>query len=164
MMRARRILLSCMIMTSLSAFNSHAAGMAKWFLHNNSIPTLAPEEVESKPIVLAVVNTDTWLVSLLDLRSPGTSGATCFDGKASMEVTQGSPLKINGKFVKFQYACMGSIGIMQPKSPEGKKYLNEIALSGSAMKISLGEGDDLTFPASDIKDMKLKVEEAKKAM
>lgn len=152
------------IFLTLSYTPAIAGTLAQWQFPNNSTPVLAPVEGQDLPIELAVVNTETWLVSLLDLRKPGVRGATCYEGQVPDQITDGAPLKINDKFVKFKYVCMGTVGVMQPSSEKGKKYLNELALSGKEIIIYLGDNQKLTFPESDVGLMKAKALEAKTAM
>lgn len=152
------------IFLTLSYTPAIAGTLAQWQFPNNSTPFLAPEEGQELPIELAVVNTETWLVSLLDHRQPGVLGATCYEGQVPGLVTEGAPLKINDKFVKFKYVCKGTVGVMQPSSEQGKKYLNELALSGKKIIIILGNNQKLTFPESDVGLMKAKASEVKAAM
>lgn len=138
--------------------------LGKWVFWSNSGPVLYPMERDKFPIVLAVVNTKTWLISLIDMRKPGVPGATCFDGEATQGIDDVAPLKINGKYVKFKAVCLGQVGILQPSTESGKKYLNEATLSGGKVVVGLSDNDILTFPDSDVKDMKRRVSEINAAM
>ncbi|MEA9392646.1 hypothetical protein SJI19_19255 [Acerihabitans sp. TG2] len=161
MLRTAKITAAILILLSNHALSSE---LAKWVFPNNATPVLYPSEMSELPIELAVVNTDTWLVSLLDFRKPGVPGSTCYDGKISESIQTGAPIQINDKYVKFTYVCMGEIGVMQPLTDQGKSFLNELVLSGAEIKIIISENEKLTFPKSDIQAMKKKVSETKIAM
>lgn len=152
-----------LLSTSFSAFSSN---LAEWSYPTLSTPVLRPAGENPLPIELAVVNTDTWLVSLIDLRKPGVSGSSCYDGELSDKPEQGPALRINGKLVNFTYGCINKdgVGIMQPASEQGRSYLNSLALSGKEIEINLDEDQSLHYPASNVEDMKKRVAEMKSAM
>ncbi|WP_331842597.1 hypothetical protein [Pantoea agglomerans] len=163
-MKPARLVFFASILSFSMLTGAHGAELAQWQFPNNATPVLISKEGRELPIELAIVNSDTWLVSLLDLRKPGVSGSTCYDGQQSDKIEEGAPLKINGKFVKFKYVCMGKVGVMQPSTDQGKAYLNKLALSGKEIQIIFSESQTLNFPASDVEAMKRKVAEAKNAM
>ncbi|MCA5325968.1 hypothetical protein K1S64_10215 [Klebsiella pneumoniae] len=143
---------------------SSAENLAEWSFPSNNTPILYPKEVKDLPIGLALINSKTWLFSFLDMRKPNVPGSTCYGGGVSESVDEGSPIMINGKYLRFKYACMGDFGVMQPVTENGKVYLNELASSGNEINVVISDNEKLTFPKSDITAMKSRIEKTKNAM
>lgn len=137
--------------------------LAAWKFPTGSMPMLSPSEGPNYPVILAVVNNDTWLVSLLDMRSVDDPMSACGMEKTPKKIDI-PPVSVNGKYLKFISVCLDGYGILQPKTDAGKKYFNEVALSGNKVIVELNENYSLTYPKSDIKAMKDQVAKLKSAM
>lgn len=137
--------------------------LAAWKFPTGNTPMLAPSNGPETPVILSIVNTDTWLVSLIDMRPNTDPYSACGIEKTPKKVDI-PPVSVNGKYLKFVSVCLDGYGILQPKTDAGKKYLNEIALSGNQLTVALNENLTLHYPKSDINAMKQKVVELKGAM
>lgn len=143
--------------------SAHAEILAAWKFPTGNTPMLAPSNGPEIPVILSVVNTDTWLVSLVDMRPDTDPFSSCGMEKTPKKIDI-PPVSVNGKYLKFVSVCLSGYGILQPKTDAGKKYFNETALSGNPVTVALNESLTLRYPKSDIKAMKQKVAELKGAM
>lgn len=142
--------------------------LAKW-VYPNGIPTLKQESrgKEDFDFALAVTNTSTGQVSILDFRPNTEAESSCYGMHEynNPKIRDISPAKIGGKYVKMISICLGqNSGIIQPKTEEGKKYLNGLVFTGAPLDIYLSDTTFTSFPASDIESMKKKVSELNSAM
>lgn len=151
-------------MLFLLSFNVLARGLANWAFPSVSMPVLYPKEYQSLPIVLAAEDTNNWHFSLLDLRKPGVTGATCFSGQAAKEPQDIPPFRINGKYVKFKSICLGQVGSIQPQTEIGQQYLDKLARSGEKITIEFNDIQKLNFPASNVSAMMQRILDTKNAM
>ncbi|MEI7127403.1 hypothetical protein WCU76_19985 [Pectobacterium versatile] len=138
-----------------------AASLAKW-RYPNGIPTL-PSSGNSD-LYIALINHKTWLFSLLDLRDSSEPESACYKNP-SPEIRDISPAKINGKYVKMISICIGNgSGILQPKTVDGKAYFNNLVSSGNRIDMVLSDTTSISFPASNINEMRNKSDALNSAM
>lgn len=161
LLKTRIVMLALLLSLSCGVF---AASLAKWAFPSVSTPILYPKEYKALPIVLAAEETRDWRFSFLDLRKPGVAGATCFSGQATKQAQEIPPLRINGKYVKFKSICMGQVGSIQPQTEVGQQYLNKLALSGEKITLEFNDIQKVTFPASDVAEMKQRISDTNNAM
>ena len=149
-------------------FVAQSQGLAKW-MYPNGIPTLKQDsrDRDDFDFALAVTNASTGQVSILDFRPNTDAESSCYATHEynNPQIRDISPAKIAGKYVKMISVCLGQYsGIIQPKTQEGKKYLNGLVFSGVRVEIYLSDTKFISFPASDIESMKKKLSELNSAM
>ncbi|WP_454862497.1 hypothetical protein [Paraburkholderia fungorum] len=91
------------------------------------------------------------------------TGRVCKDGEDS-PVQPATPISIDGKFVKFQSACINGMHIVQPATDVGKRFLNSEVASGRSVTIDTGEGPALHYPGTNLAAVRAKLIAARDAM
>ncbi|EOX9054066.1 TPA: hypothetical protein ACSJ8I_001531 [Escherichia coli] len=149
-------------------FAAQSQSLAKW-VYPNGIPTLKQDSrgMDDFEFALAVTNSSTGQVSILDFRPNTDAESSCYGihEYSNPKIRDISPAKIAGKYVKMISICLGqSSGIIQPKTEEGKRYFNGLVFTGAPVDIYLSDTKLISFPASDTDSMKKKLSELNSAM
>ena len=84
---------------------AHAEILAAWKFPTGNTPMLAPSNGPEVPVILSVVNTDTWLVSLVDMRPDTDPFSSCGMEKNPKKIDI-PPVSVNGKYLKFVSVCL----------------------------------------------------------
>lgn len=135
------------------------APLSQWVPLSNTLYILQPQE-RGEIYLGANIDTRTHdvTINIFDV-----SKTRCKAGESS-EASNGTPLSINGQYVKVITGCINGTGITQPKTDTGKRFLNAEVASGRPVTLDDGSGHPLHFPASNLGPVKAKLLAVQRAM
>lgn len=158
-MKNIRICVLSMVATSTLLSGVAAAQSEPWKPLANTLYILAPAE-GAKIYLGASIDTRTRdvAINIFDM-----GGETCKTGEDS-PVELATPISIDGKFVKFQSACINGMHISQPLTEVGKHFLNSEVASGRPVTIDTGDGPPLHYPGTSLTAVRAKLIASRDAM
>ncbi|MFC0225702.1 hypothetical protein [Serratia aquatilis] len=133
-----------------------ASNLEKWTMIDNSIPVLRNSDPNT-PVEIMLGNENREVVAIIDKRGPGIPETICYNDGEARGVHPIGFYVINDKKVKMLGYCVSGDGIIIPETKEGKDYIHGLVWSGVPVTIDMLNGTKLSYPASDIEDLKSKI-------